>query len=68
MKTMYKSMNINKLKLEEYYNKQIPCKQQENWMFINDCYEQHEEKERLNIRISDLDADIKRYGIQWKAE
>ena len=66
MKTMYKNMNTNKLKLEEEHNKQILWKQQENARLINECYELREEKERLNRRISDLDAEIKRIRYSMK--
>ena len=68
MKIIYKSINTNKLKLEEEHNKQIFYNQQENARLINECYEWREEKESLNRRVSDLDADIKEFGIQWKVE
>lgn len=66
MKTMYKNMNTNKLKLEEEHNRQILWKQQENARLINECYELREEKDRLNRKISDLDAEIKRIRYSMK--
>jgi hypothetical protein len=66
MKSMYKNMNLNKVKLEEEHNKQILWKQQENARLINECYELREEKERLNKKISELDAEIKRIKYSMK--
>ena len=63
MKTMYKNINRNKLKLEEEHNKQILYNQQQNARLINECYKLREEKERLNRRISDFDAELKEFGI-----
>ena len=66
MKAMYKNMNSNKGKLEDEHNKQILWKQQENARLINECYELREEKDRLNKRISELDAEIKRIKYSMK--
>ena len=41
-------------------------KQQENARLINECYELREEKDRLNKRISELDAEIKRIKYSMK--
>ncbi|OMJ77301.1 hypothetical protein SteCoe_23125 [Stentor coeruleus] len=66
MQVMYKNMNSNKLKLEEEHGKQVLLKQQENARLINECYDLRQEKDFLNKKISDLEAEIKRINYSHK--
>lgn len=66
MQNMYKNMSLNKLTVEDEHTKQILLKQQENAKLIKECYDLRHEKEQLNKKISDLEADIKRIKYSLK--
>ena len=66
MQVMYKSMNANKISLEEEHSKQVLLKQKENAMLIKECYELRQDKEQLTKNISDLEAEIKRLKYALK--